>query len=207
MKLLFATGNDFKFNLMQERLKPLSDIELVSPKMLGVNIDVKEDGITAEENAILKAKAYHELTNMPTVAEDSGLYIDKFRKDEQPGLFVKRVNGQEGLSDEEVLKYYIDKLKEHEGRSLAHYYSGLCVINENGEMCSDTVEEEEFLLTVNKCKRVNMKGSILNCISYDLDAEKYFDERTLEESKAHYRTLDERYREIIGNALLKGRRR
>ena len=207
MKLLFATGNDFKFNLMQERLKPLSDIELVSPKMLGVSLDVKEDGITAEENAILKAKAYHELTSLPTVAEDSGLYIDKFRKDEQPGLFVKRVNGQEGLSDEEVLKYYIDKLKEHEGRSLAHYYSGLCVINENGEMCSDTVEEEEFLLTVNKCKRVNMKGSILNCISYDLDAEKYFDERTLEESKAHYRTLDEKYREIIGNASLKGRRR
>ena len=46
-----------------------------------------------------------------------------------------------------------------------------------------------------------MKGSILNCISYDLDCEKYFDERTEEETKYHYQTLDERYREIINSIL------
>ena len=201
MQLLFATGNDFKFNLMKERLKVFEDIELVSPKMLGISVDVVEDGKTAEENSIKKAQAYHELTKLPTIAEDSGLYIDKFRRDEQPGLYVKRVNGKEGLSDEEVLKYYMDMLKKYNGRSLAHYYSGVCVIGENGVMCSDTIEESEFLLTINKCKKVNMKGSILNCISYDLDCEKYFDERTEEETKYHYQTLDERYREIINSIL------
>lgn len=203
MQLLFATGNEFKFNLMKERLKVFEDIELVSPKMLGISIDVVEDGKTAEENSIKKAIAYHELTKLPTIAEDSGLYIDKFKRDEQPGLFVKRVNGKDGLSDEEVLKHYTDMLKKYNGRSLAHYYSGVCIIDENGEMCSDTVEEDEFLLTINRCKKVNMKGSILNCISYDLDAEKYFDERTEEETKYHYQALDERYRELVRSILRK----
>ena len=57
MKLLFATGNDYKFNLMKERLKGFEDIELVNPKMLGINIEVEEDGKTAEENSIKKCGA------------------------------------------------------------------------------------------------------------------------------------------------------
>ena len=203
MQLLFATGNEYKFNLMKERLKEFENIELVSPNMLGVNIDVVEDGTTAEENSIKKARAYYELTKMPTIADDSGLYIDKFKPYEQPGLFVKRVNGKEGLSDEEVLKYYTDMLKKYEGRSLAHYYSGVCIIDEKGEVYSDTVEEDEFLLTAKECKKVNMKGSVLNRISYDLDAEKYFDERTEEETKFHYKELDDRYRELVKKHVLK----
>ena len=201
MKLLFATGNEYKFNLMKERLKEFTDIELVSPKMLGIDVKVDENGKTAEENAIIKARAYYEVTKIPTIAEDSGLYIDKFSINEQPGLFVKRVNGVEGLSDSEVLKYYIDKLKKYDGRSLAHYYSGVCIINDAGEEYSDTIDEDEFLLTTIKCKKVGIKGSILNCISYDLDAGKYFDERNEEEIKNHYHNLDTRHCELIKNVF------
>lgn len=202
MKLLFATGNDYKFNLMKERLSCFDDIELVNPKMLGININVEENGTTAEENAIIKAKAFYDATNLPTIAEDSGLYIDKFKSDEQPGLYVKRVNGQEELSDAEILDHYINLLKNYNGRSLAHYYTGVCVINEDGVLTSDTIEEEEFLLTVNKCKKVNLKGGILDCISYDLDAEKYFDERTEEEKEQHYESLNNRYRDIIRESII-----
>ena len=203
MKVLFATGNEMKFNLMKKRLEGLEDIELVSPKMLGISLDVEENGITAQENAVIKARAYHGLTKLPTIAEDSGLYIDKFRTEEQPGLYVKRVNGQEGLSDDEILRYYIDKLKEHEGRSLAHYYTGVCVIDDNDQEFSDTINETEFLLTKDKCKRVNIKGGVLDSISYDLDAEKYFSERTDEDKANHYKELDEKYRNIVSERLLK----
>ena len=96
MKLLFATGNQMKYEMMKERLKELQEIEVLIPKMLDINIDVVEDGLTPEENAIKKASQYYEAAKMPTIAEDSGLYIDKFSDDEQPGLFVKRVNGVEG---------------------------------------------------------------------------------------------------------------
>lgn len=199
MKLLFGTNNQMKFDLMEKRLKKLKDIELVSPKELGIKIDIDENGKTAEENAIIKAKAYYKVARIPVIAEDAGLYIDKFKKTEQPGLYVKRVNGKDNLSNDEVLKYYIDMLYKYNGRSLAHYYSGVCVIDEEGNVFSDTIDETEFLLTVKKCKKVNLKGGILEPISYDLDAEKYFDERTEEEEEFHYKELDEKYREMVKN--------
>ena len=202
MKLLHATGNEFKYNLMKERLKGFKDIELVSPKTLGINIEIDEDGKTAEENSIKKAKAYYELTKIPTISEDSGLFIDKFKKDEQPGIFVKRVNGKDNLSNEEILNYYIEKLKKYNGRSLAHYFTGVCIIDESGNIHSDTIDETEFLLTTKKSKKVNMNGSILEPISYDLDAEKYFDERTSEEEANHYKDLNDKYCKLVKEYLL-----
>ena len=91
----------------------------------------------------------------------------------------------------------------YNGRSLAHYYSGFCIIDSEGADHTDTIEESEFLLTTTKCKKVSLNGSILNCISYDLDAEKYFDERTEDEIKHHYQELDTRYCELISNVLFK----
>ena len=43
MKLLFGTGNEYKYNLMKERLKCFEDIEVVTPKMLGIKIDINEN--------------------------------------------------------------------------------------------------------------------------------------------------------------------
>ena len=203
MKLLFATGNEFKFNLMKERLKEFKDIELINPKILGIKIEIEEDGSTAEENSLKKAKAYFDATGLPTISEDAGLFIDKFKKDEQPGLYVKRVNGKDNLSDDEILNYYIDKLKKYDGRSLAHYYTGICIIDEKGNIYTDTIEETEFLLTSKRCKKVNMNGATLEPISFDLDAEKYFDERTPEEEDYHYKDLNERYRQLIKTYILK----
>ena len=201
MKLLFATGNQYKLNLMKERLACFEDIEVVSPQDLGLSIDVVEDGITAEENATKKAVAFHEASNLPTIAEDSGLYIEKFKEEEQPGLFVKRINGKEGISDDEILNYYIKKLKEHNGRSLAHYFTGVCIIDEEGNIHSDTITETEFLFVDKPSKRVNLKGGVLDSISYDLDCEKYFNDRTDEEKKAHFKELDEKYRNLIDTTL------
>ncbi len=53
-----------------------------------------ESGSTPIENARLKTKAYFEKTELPTLAADSGLYVDDIPSDAQPGLFVRRVNGK-----------------------------------------------------------------------------------------------------------------
>ena len=203
MKLLFGTGNEYKYNLMKERLKSLEEIEVVNPKMLGIKIDIDENGLTAEENACIKAKAYFEACKMPVIAEDSGLFIDKFKDDEQPGLFVKRVNGKENLSDEEVLNYYIEKLNKYGGESLANYFTGVCIIDENGKLFSKTINETKFLLTTKKSNVKTISGGVLECISFDINANKYFHERTEEDKKNHYKKLDEEYRALIKKVLLK----
>ena len=70
MKLLFATGNENKYQLMKRRLKELENVEVIMPKHINIKIDVNEDGKTAEENAIKKAKAYYNETKLPVIAED-----------------------------------------------------------------------------------------------------------------------------------------
>ena len=129
MKLLFATGNEYKYNLMKERLKEFENIEVIIPKMLNLNIEVVEDGKTPVENAVKKARTYYEIVKIPVIAEDSGLYIENFKDEEQPGLFVKRIGGREDATDEEILEYYIEKLKKYDGKSLASYHTGVCVID------------------------------------------------------------------------------
>lgn len=203
MKLLFATGNDMKKTLMQERLKELNNIEIVTPKTLGINIDVLEDGLTPEENAMKKAKAYYDATHMPVIAEDSGLYIDKFLECEQPGLFVKRVNGQEGLSDDVILKYYLDKLNNYGGESEACYHTGVCLIDADGNIYTNVIEETKFLLTTKvDTDSVGLSGGVLECISYDLNAQKYFSKRTEEDKKRHYQKLDNEYKKLVKKYIL-----
>ena len=97
-RLLYATGNKYKIESMRERVKG-TDIE----------INVVEDGKTVVENARKKAKAYYDATKIPTIAGDTALFIEKF--EEQPGLYVHRVNGKE-LTIEETLEYYVRELKK-----------------------------------------------------------------------------------------------
>ena len=203
MKLLFATGNSFKLDLMKKRLSVFEDLEIISPKDLGINIDVLEDGTTAEENAIKKATAYFEVAKIPTIAEDSGLYIDKFSKEEQPGLFVKRVNGVEGLPDEEVFNYYYNKIASYGGASNAHYFTGVAIVDEDGIVHSATLHENDFILTTNIKKENSLKGGILEPMSIDPVSGKYFDERTPEEVEQHYKELNEKYRELIKQYVIK----
>lgn len=201
MKLLFATGNENKYELMKRRLKEFSEIEVVMPKHINVKINVEEDGRTAEENAIKKAKAYYDETKLATIAEDSGLWVEKFSEEDQPGLFVKRINGREDLSDEEILNCYIEKLNNIGGQSNARYKTGIAVINEKGEVFSKTVDEEMFLFTANKNNKGYIKGGLLDVISYDPINKKYFNELSEEEKSRRYEIIDEEIRKMIKEIL------
>lgn len=201
MKLLFATGNENKYKLMQRRLKEIEEVEVIMPKHINVKISVKEDGETAEENAIKKAKAYYNKTKLATIAEDSGLWVEKFLDDEQPGLFVKRVNGREDLSDEEILNCYIEKLKNVGGESNARYKTGIAVIDKEGKVFSKTVNEELFIFTANKNNKEYIDGGLLDGISYDPINGKYFNELNEEEKSRRYQYLDEEIRKMIKEIL------
>lgn len=201
MKLLFATGNENKYELMKRRLKEFEYIEVIMPKHINIKIEVDEDGKTAEENAIKKAKAYYNQTKLATIAEDSGLWVEKFSKEDQPGLFVKRVNGREDLTDEEIINCYIEKLNNVGGKSNARYKTGIAVVNEEGEVFSKTIDEELFIFTSNKNEKDYIKGGLLDIISYDPTNKKYFNELTEEEKSKRYEIIDDEIRNIIKEIL------
>ena len=61
--------------------------------------EVEETGITLSENARLKAKAISQFTNLPALADDSGLFIDALNG--QPGIYSARFSGYAGNNSKE----------------------------------------------------------------------------------------------------------
>lgn len=78
-KIVFATNNKDKLREVREILKDL-DIEILSPREVGVHIDIDETGKSFEENALIKAREISRLSKLPTMADDSGLIIDEKRE-------------------------------------------------------------------------------------------------------------------------------
>ena len=74
-ELLLGTNNKGKVEEMSEILKHL-DIRLLTPAMLGLELEVSEDGNTYEDNATLKAVAFSKASGLPCLADDSGLEVD-----------------------------------------------------------------------------------------------------------------------------------
>lgn len=89
MELVLATNNPNKLREIQSQLS-LSFISVVSPRAAGVpdDFDVEETGETFVENALLKAKGYSAFTDLPTVADDSGLVVNALNG--EPGVHSKR---------------------------------------------------------------------------------------------------------------------
>ena len=75
IKFVLATHNPNKIREMGAILGQFG-VEVVSPKDLGITVDVEETGSTFAENAMLKAKAICELAKLPAIADDSGLCVD-----------------------------------------------------------------------------------------------------------------------------------
>ena len=95
MKFVLASNNAKKLNEMAAILGALG-VEVVSPRDLGIHIEVEETGTTFAENAMLKAKAICEAAQLPAIADDSGLCVDALNGG--PGVYSARYGG-EGLDD------------------------------------------------------------------------------------------------------------
>lgn len=108
-ELLYATNNPGKM-IEVSKLLEHNGIKVVSPKDLGIDLDVPETGNTLKQNAIAKAKAFLELSGGRIVlADDTGLEIDSLNG--EPGIYVRRwKDGQTRLTDEEVIDYCMERM-------------------------------------------------------------------------------------------------
>lgn len=179
MKLLYATGNNSKVHNMHRRLEGLP-IEILTPKELGIKVDVVEDGNTAVENAVKKVQAYYDKTKLPTIAGDSGLFIDGIPDDKQPGLFVRRVNGI-SLSDDEMIEYYTKLIESIGGKSTGYYVTGLALVTEQGLFTTE-ISEDKFILSSTISKN-NHRGNPLDVMTIDPVSQKFYTDMTDEDFK------------------------
>ena len=105
--LLLATSNLHKLKEFRAIFSDLP-LRLLSLRDLQLAIDVEETGTTYAENAELKARAYAQVSNMSTLADDSGLEIDALGG--APGVQSARYLGSE-TSYEERFRVILEQLK------------------------------------------------------------------------------------------------
>lgn len=91
-RIVFATGNKDKVKEIQMILADLG-VEVITMKDAGIQIDIREDGATYEENAMIKAEAVAKFTDCIVMADDSGLEIDYLNK--EPGVYSARYMGED----------------------------------------------------------------------------------------------------------------
>ena len=178
-KVLFATENESKKRRFYDSL--LKDgIEVITINDINNKVNIVEDGNDAIENALIKARGYAKELGIPVFAMDDSLYIEGIPEDKQPGLYVRRVNGNR-LSDEEMIEYYSNLAHTYgiDGKLTCRWIYGMAVIN-NGVESTYTWSKEDFYIVDKPSDKVN-PGYPLNTISVNKKLNKYFTDMSKED--------------------------
>ncbi len=178
-KILFATGNPTKVKRFSSGLLK-KGIEVITLKDINIDIDIEENGKDAIENALIKARAYANIVDMPVFAMDDNLYLENVPKEKQPGMYVRRVNGKR-LSDDEMIEYYSKLVKEYgdNGKLTCRWVYGIAVIN-NGYENTYTWSKKDFYMVDKPSSKID-PGYPLNSISINKKLNKYFTDITNED--------------------------
>ncbi len=129
MKILVASGNEGKIKEIKEILKKA---DIVTINDIKNAVTVIEDGQTFEENAKKKAKELYLVSNIPCIADDSGICIKEY--DNWPGVKTARFLGEEKAGNEyarqrnEFILYKMQGLekakRKAENITVIAYYDG-----------------------------------------------------------------------------------
>ena len=128
MRFVLATNNQGKVREMSDILSRFG-IEVVTPRELGIAMEVEETGTTFAENAMLKAKAICKAANLPAIADDSGLCVDALNGG--PGVYSARYGG-EGLDDKGRYQLLLNNMRGQTTRA-AHFACAIACAFPNGK--------------------------------------------------------------------------
>lgn len=112
---------------------------------------------------------------MPVFSCDSGLYFDELEKNEQPGLYITRINGKE-LIDDEMIDYYTSLADRHGGRITGRYRNAIYFILDNEHHYCNmdiSIATEPFIL-VTKPHPKRVEGFPLDSLSVDVATGEYY---------------------------------
>ncbi|MEJ6626633.1 MAG: RdgB/HAM1 family non-canonical purine NTP pyrophosphatase [Actinomycetes bacterium] len=105
-KLVLATQNNGKIKEFERLLAEfVSDVQVLGLRDFSNMPDIAETGKTFIENSLLKARGICEFTNLPTLADDSGLCIDYLNGD--PGIYSARWSGAHGDDAANIAKVLV----------------------------------------------------------------------------------------------------
>ncbi len=122
---LIATNNAHKVEEFKKIFDTLG-LSLVTPGQLGIECDPEENGQTFSQNAMIKARAFYNVSGLKTVADDSGLCVNALGG--EPGIFSARYGNKS--NDAERTQYLLDNMKDKNDRT-AHFTCAIaCVLSD-----------------------------------------------------------------------------
>ncbi|PIY93822.1 MAG: non-canonical purine NTP pyrophosphatase [Candidatus Levybacteria bacterium CG_4_10_14_0_8_um_filter_35_23] len=185
-KLLIATGNQGKLRDIKKYLEDL-DYEIISLNKLNLNQDIDENGKTYKENSQKKAVFFAKLSNLPTLADDSGVEIDALGG--KPGIDSRYW----AKNDEEIIKKLTKLSKDLPSNNRrVTFKSVISLALPNGKVWSAGGKVEGIIAEKENGKRD--KGYPYRSFFYLPKIKKYHDEEKLTEDEQ--RLYNHRYKAI-----------
>ena len=142
MKLILASNNKAKLREFR-RMFEGTEVELVSQREAGFDIEVEENGTSFEENSYIKAKTITDLSGCAAIADDSGIEVDCLGG--EPGIYSARYGVGHEASDEERNNYMLAKMGDSQDRT-ARYVCAVCCTMPNGDVIRTRGECEGDIL-------------------------------------------------------------
>jgi len=195
MKLIYATKNKSKLKHMNKML------EGTSFEVIGLNqiekelLEPIEDGMTPLDNATKKALGYYSQLKVPVYSTDSALYFEGVADEDQPGVFIKRFNGQD-LKGRKFQEQYIKIAQKYGGKLKAKYINAICVVFDEDNIIQyseEPIHSEEFYI-VSKPHNFFEEGFPLNSLSVHIESGLYYNDMKDYKAKG---TMDEGFRQFF----------
>jgi len=133
-KIVVASGNPAKVERYGRILSQYAR-EVVGIKDLGIADKPKELGDTAEKNAEIKARFYADRTGLLVLSEDEALYVDFLPENQQPGVYVRRVDGIDEVDDGRLLAHW-EKIVAQvpESNRTGRWHIAYCIATPHGKV-------------------------------------------------------------------------
>ena len=124
-EIVLATNNKNKLKEVRSILSP-HGVVVYGINDLNLKVDdVEENGSTYAENAMIKAKSLQKVTDLPIIADDSGIEIEAL--DNGPGIFSARYVNNFG-NYQTTMEHIISKVKE-KNNNRAKFYCDIVLLN------------------------------------------------------------------------------
>jgi XTP/dITP diphosphohydrolase len=173
MKIILATHNKDKCKEMIAALVDLN-VDILSLEDFPHVGEIIEDGQSLVENAKIKAQAVFDITGIPSISDDTGLFVDVLNG--SPGVFSARYAGENATYADNVEKL-VGKMKNvlPENRG-AQFQTIIVYIDKDTELIADGVVKGQI---TDASKGVGGFG--YDPVFYIPEKEKTFAEMTIQE--------------------------
>lgn len=131
--IVVATGNAHKITEIEAILAPvMPGVAFFAIGELGDFPEPVEDGDTFAENALIKARAAHNQTGLPAIADDSGLVVDALNG--KPGVMSARWAGVHGDDARNNAKLIREMAGVLDAKRSARFCSSVVLVHADGSV-------------------------------------------------------------------------